>query len=89
MPDYIVLCLVEMEDGTAVIVTAPTGTVNEGNVVFFNRGKRGTVRQTDWVDRNTTIYTILESMVPIFPAESVWHFARLWQAPDQTNEKEN
>lgn len=86
MSEFIVLALVEMEDGTAVCVTAPTGQVDPGNVVYFDGGKHGVVQHSEWIDKNSGLYTIIDSMIPIYPVESVWFFAQTWPVTPEKGE---
>lgn len=90
--NYKALLLVETEDGTPYCVSAPTSAnAHVGDIVCFNRGNlgyRGTVQREDWYDPETDgVAAVLQSMISIYQAESVYHCYKKWDA-SETEETE-
>lgn len=69
---YIDLLLVEDEEETQYLVSAPSYEAGEGSIVRFMCGTMGTVTKKAWLDPEGEVYGLISSVFPIYDAEAIY-----------------
>ena len=82
MKKYIDLLLVEDEENTLHLVSAPSHHATPGCIVRFMGGATGTVVKTAWIDSEDETYDLIASIHPIFEAEAIYRPAWKKEEPD-------
>ena len=80
MKTYIDLLLVEDEEKTLHLVSAPSHEATPGCIVRFMGGASGTVVKKTWMDSEGETYDLIASIHPIFEAEAIYRPA--WKKED-------
>ncbi|MBE6977630.1 MAG: hypothetical protein E7438_03200 [Ruminococcaceae bacterium] len=82
MKTYIDLLLVEDEENTQHLVSAPSHEATPGCIVRFMGGATGTVVKKAWIDDEDETYDLIASIHPIFEAEAIYRPAWKKEEPD-------
>ena len=77
MAKYIDMLLVQDEEKSLHLVSAPSYKAEEGCIVRFMGGATGVVIKKAWMDPGGDVYSLISAVFPVFEAEAI--YSPQWQ----------